>query len=220
MQFSRWIVLMMIAMTSLAQADDIHCRVVGISDGDTFNCLTASKRQMKVRMANIDTPESSQPYGRKAKDELARLIFGREIQLRVEGQDKYGRHIGQVYVDGANANREMVARGAAWVFEQYNRDPSLPAVQRIAQQKRLGLWALPESEIVPPWEWRRAGRQLNSLVSERKVQAATSAEYACDTKRYCGQMSSCQEANFHLQQCGVSSLDRDRDGVPCENLCR
>ncbi|WP_370869493.1 excalibur calcium-binding domain-containing protein [Pseudomonas sp.] len=25
---------------------------------------------------------------------------------------------------------------------------------------------------------------------------------------------------FHLQHCGVSSLDQDRDGVPCESLCR
>ncbi|WP_367617085.1 excalibur calcium-binding domain-containing protein [Teichococcus vastitatis] len=30
-------------------------------------------------------------------------------------------------------------------------------------------------------------------------------------------MSSCAEARFHLQQRGLSRLDGDRDGVPCES---
>ncbi|WP_419851650.1 excalibur calcium-binding domain-containing protein [Actinobacillus pleuropneumoniae] len=38
-------------------------------------------------------------------------------------------------------------------------------------------------------------------------------------KRTCSQMNSCEEARFHLTQCGVSSLDRDKDGIPCESLC-
>ncbi|KAA2211287.1 excalibur calcium-binding domain-containing protein [Pseudoroseomonas oryzae] len=33
-------------------------------------------------------------------------------------------------------------------------------------------------------------------------------------------MSSYAEARFHLQQCGLSRLDGDRDGVACESLCR
>jgi len=217
MQFSLWIVLLLCAMAFEAQATDLQCRVVGISDGDTFTCLAGSNQQVKVRMANIDTPESGQPYGRQAKDLLASLIFGRAIQLKLDGQDKYGRQIGQASVDGVSINREMVARGAAWVFDRYNRDTSLPVLQGNAQKARLGLWALPESDIIPPWEWRKAGRQLHALVAEHR---ARGADAACDTKRYCGQMSNCQEAKFYLRQCGVSSLDRDLDGVPCESLCR
>ncbi|KAA2211362.1 hypothetical protein F0Q34_20475 [Pseudoroseomonas oryzae] len=33
-------------------------------------------------------------------------------------------------------------------------------------------------------------------------------------------MASCAEARFHLAQCGLTRLDDDRDGVPCERLCR
>jgi hypothetical protein len=33
-------------------------------------------------------------------------------------------------------------------------------------------------------------------------------------------MTSCQEARFYLTQCGISSLDGDNDGIPCENICR
>ncbi len=43
---------------------------------------------------------------------------------------------------------------------------------------------------------------------------------ACDDgKRVCGDMSDCEDAYVHLRQCGMSRLDRDRDGVPCESIC-
>ena len=42
----------------------------------------------------------------------------------------------------------------------------------------------------------------------------------CGGKRHCKQMSSCTEAKHYLHDCGVSSLDRNGDGVPCEKLCR
>ena len=45
-------------------------RVVGVSDGDTMTLLVpdgASFKQVKVRLGEIDTPESKQPYGERAK---------------------------------------------------------------------------------------------------------------------------------------------------------
>jgi hypothetical protein len=44
--------------------------------------------------------------------------------------------------------------------------------------------------------------------------------FQCGSKRVCGQMNSCAEANFYLNQCGLSRLDGDGDGVPCESICR
>lgn len=44
-------------------------------------------------------------------------------------------------------------------------------------------------------------------------------KFQCEGKRTCSQMNSCEEARFYLTQCGVSSLDRDKDGVPCESIC-
>lgn len=41
----------------------------------------------------------------------------------------------------------------------------------------------------------------------------------CSGKRTCGEMNSCAEANFYLEECGVSRLDGDGDGVPCESIC-
>ncbi|WP_372239854.1 excalibur calcium-binding domain-containing protein [Pseudomonas sp. A-1] len=50
--------------------------------------------------------------------------------------------------------------------------------------------------------------------------SAGGTSYSCSTKKTCGQMSSCEEAKFHLQQCGNGRLDGNNDGVPCEALCR
>ena len=46
------------------------------------------------------------------------------------------------------------------------------------------------------------------------------AESDCnDGKRTCKDMDSCSDARFHLEQCGMTKLDRDGDGVPCESIC-
>jgi len=44
--------------------------------------------------------------------------------------------------------------------------------------------------------------------------------FKCGTKTKCSQMSSCKEAYFFLKSCGLRRLDRDKDGVPCESICR
>jgi hypothetical protein len=49
---------------------------------------------------------------------------------------------------------------------------------------------------------------------------ADGAAFACAGKKTCKQMVSCAEAKFYLAQCGVKSLDGDRDGTPCNSLCR
>ena len=50
--------------------------------------------------------------------------------------------------------------------------------------------------------------------------ATASGGFSCGGKRYCREMTSCEEAKFYLNTCGVRSLDGNKDGVPCEKLCR
>jgi hypothetical protein len=50
--------------------------------------------------------------------------------------------------------------------------------------------------------------------------AADGAGFACAGKRVCREMASCAEARFYLTQCGLSRLDGDSDGIPCEAICR
>jgi hypothetical protein len=57
-------------------------------------------------------------------------------------------------------------------------------------------------------------------VSSPSVASAARGSHQCGAKRYCNEMASCQEARFYLTQCGLTRLDSDGDGVPCESLCR
>jgi len=45
----------------------------------------------------------------------------------------------------------------------------------------------------------------------------TNADFHCEaSKSSCAHMTSCAEAFFHQERCGVSGMDGDRDGIPCE----
>jgi len=45
----------------------------------------------------------------------------------------------------------------------------------------------------------------------------TNAEFQCSAqKSSCSAMTSCAEAFFHQERCGVQNMDGDRDGIPCE----
>ena len=61
---------------------------------------------------------------------------------------------------------------------------------------------------------------LISAPTLAKSKKANAEQFSCEDTKYCKEMRSCAEAKFHLNECGESRLDRDGDGVPCENVCR
>ena len=67
------LIFLVVLLASSATAAELHGRVVSIADGDTFTLLTPGKDQVKIRVAEIDAPESGQPYGNKAKQALSEL---------------------------------------------------------------------------------------------------------------------------------------------------
>lgn len=56
-------------------AHSASIRVTGVSDGDTFFGLLDGQ-SVRVRLADVDTPEKRQDYGRKAEQALARCWPG------------------------------------------------------------------------------------------------------------------------------------------------
>jgi len=56
----------------------------------------------------------------------------------------------------------------------------------------------------------------NKIVSARDA-LQSQPEFQCKPeKNSCSKMASCTEALFHQEQCKVSGMDGDRDGIPCE----
>lgn len=109
-----------------------------------------------MRRVEIDAAESGQPYGSRAKQALSALVFGHDVRLVTKGLDRYGRTLARVFGGDLDVNAEMIRQGAAWAFRKYLTDQSLLALEEEARTARRGLWALPERERLPPWEWRAA----------------------------------------------------------------
>lgn len=160
--FTRARALVAIALTVLASAagaETLSGRVVGVADGDTLTLLDATNTQHKIRLAGIDSPEKSQPFGQACKKSLSDLAYNRAVAVESEKLDRYGRAIGKVLVDGQDANLEQVRRGCGWHYKQYQNEQSLDdrlsynAAEEAARRDRIGLWVDPKP--VPPWEWRK-----------------------------------------------------------------
>ncbi|MEI2808580.1 MAG: thermonuclease family protein [Albidovulum sp.] len=148
------------------------------------------------------------------------MAYNKQARVVVQDTDRYGRTVGRVYVGNLDVNAEMIGRGAAWVYRDYAKDPSLYRLENEAKAAKRGLWGLPEAQRMPPWGWRHGGAAKAAPAPAASAPAASaSGGFSCAGKRYCREMTSCEEAKFYLSQCGVGSLDGNKDGVPCENLC-
>jgi len=50
-----------------------------------------------------------------------------------------------------------------------------------------------------------------------RVAAHSSADFSCSvSKTSCSEMTSCAEALYYLERCGLPNMDGDHDGIPCE----
>jgi endonuclease YncB( thermonuclease family) len=211
-------ILILVLLSFVANAETITGRVVGVHDGDTATVLDATNTQHKIRFGQIDAPELRQDFGQKSKDSLSDLIYGKQVTVEIETIDKYRREVGKVLVGGQDVNLEQVKRGMAWAYRQYLHEQAYIDAEASARAAKLGLWSRPDA--VPPWEYRHGGKQAGQPSPVAAPVSAVPGSGSCGAKRYCKQMADCAEARHYLTACGVSSLDRDGDGTPCESLCK
>jgi len=195
--------------------DQIKGKVVGISDGDTITILTDNMQRITIRLAQIDAPEKSQAFGQKSKQLLSNLVFGKNVIVDIETTDRYGRTVGTVFIDGLNINAEQIKQGMAWVYIKYAHDKNLYYLEEIAKNKKIGLWSDPYA--IPPWEYRH---QHNYPILYNPLEKTLRNSYLCGDKKKCDEMKDCDEAKFYFNKCGLTTLDKNHDGIPCENLCK
>ena len=137
---------------------DLWGKVVRVADGDTLSLLDKNKKQHKIRLFGIDTPERDQPFGRTASRFLASHVAGKTVGIDEIDLDNYGRSVAIVYLDNVNINLLMVQTGHAWWYRHYaSRYDELRLAEAAAKESGIGLWA--DSNPVPPWDWRRGRRK-------------------------------------------------------------
>tara|TARA_B100000287_G_scaffold134433_1_gene126361 strand:+ start:1480 stop:1827 length:348 start_codon:yes stop_codon:yes gene_type:complete len=96
-------------------------KVTRVVDGDTYDCMVDlgfnTWVTCRVRMYGINAPETrtrdlkEKEAGLKAKKWLIeRVDKGEKVEMLSYGKGKYGRTLGELYIDGVNVNKEMVRK--------------------------------------------------------------------------------------------------------------
>jgi endonuclease YncB( thermonuclease family) len=215
--------LFFLLLISFAQAEEFDAKVIAVMDGDTVMVLRDGQK-VKVRLANIDAPESDQAYGKESRQALLDSVFHKQVHINSQAIDSYGRMVAEVSVNGHSVNEAQVRNGMAWEYSHFHRNKRYLALNKQAQAAQRGLWGQ-SVQPINPQQWRKnhpsqphPGGQPHAQSALSKV-AAAHVNSACGRKHLCSQMISCEEAKIYYLQCGVKSLDGNGDGVPCENLC-
>jgi endonuclease YncB( thermonuclease family) len=86
--------------------------------------VEAAGHRQKVRLAGIDAPEKSQPWGEASTLELRRQLAGRAVIVEWHKKDRWGRLIGVVHLNDNDMNLHQIDRGLAWHFKRYQNEQS------------------------------------------------------------------------------------------------
>jgi endonuclease YncB( thermonuclease family)/methylphosphotriester-DNA--protein-cysteine methyltransferase len=136
----------------------IEGKVIRVSDGDTIAVLDKDNKQHKIRFQGIDAPESKQDFGQASKENLSKMVFGKQVTVIWDKVDKYRRTVGKVLLDGKDINIEQVRAGLAWHYKKYEDEQppedrqTYAAAEAEARAAKRGLWQDPNA--TPPGEWR------------------------------------------------------------------
>lgn len=132
-------------------------------DGDTIKLKINGKKE-RVRLLAIDTPESVTPnkpveaYGKEASNLTCDLVKNAnkieiEYDINSDKEDKYGRILAYVYVDGKMIQEELLSKGlarVAYLYSNYQYTEKFKELESVAKENKLGLWNLddPNYEII------------------------------------------------------------------------
>ncbi len=239
-------VLFIVGLLFFLIAPTVHAqdtfKVLKIVDGDTIQVDVRGKKEV-VRLLGIDTPESVDPrkpvqcFAKEATNKMKSFVSGKSVILvddKTQGnRDKYNRLLRYVYLPDSVrtfVNGEMVKQGYAFSYKEYPTKmlAKFNSFEKYAREHNLGLWgscpisptstkpvvkttvpknAVPTTTYTAPIQTNTGGNGTSG----------TTGGFTCSGKTTCGQMVSC--ARFYLSTCGVSRLDGDKDGTPCETLC-
>jgi len=214
----RLICTVLLCSSGFAYSEEFTAKVIEVLDGDTVLIVRPSGL-LKVRLAEIDAPEKAQAFGTDSTQSLTGMVMGKQVKFTSQTMDQYGRMVAHLSISGLDVNAEQIRRGMAWEYSNYHSNKALIALQNEAKQAPRGLWV--QSDPMPPWEWRKLHPSTFPAATATPPvndhQATLGAN--CGNKRSCSEMTSCDEAKYYFEQCGMKFLDGDDDGTPCEILC-
>lgn len=141
---------LLLALALPAGAAEFTGKVASVVDGDTIHVLRDGK-DVTVQLWGVDAPEAAQPYSDKSKTWVADRLAGKTVRVVEKDKDRFGRLVGQVFLEGNDISAELVRAGGAWAYVRFSKD--YVSQEKMAREAKRGLWALPNPQA--PWDWRR-----------------------------------------------------------------
>jgi endonuclease YncB( thermonuclease family) len=113
--------------------------VASVIDGNTLEVLH-NRHPEYIRLSGIDCPEKGQAYGQGAKRAISELVYGKEVTVQTDGNDKYKRTLAYVLLpEGRNLNQELVRQGWCWWYRKYvPGDTKLEGLEQEARDANPG----------------------------------------------------------------------------------
>lgn len=156
------------------------CEVVRVVDGDTF-LVRVEDKSFRLRIMGFDTPEVCHPtkgfghWGIQASAAAEKIISeGERFEVFLDKKsineynlynDRYGRIIGHIKVDGELFGHKMLAAGNAEIVDFFPIEDAIITDYRRAEfsakQENIGMW-----------------KEINEYRLMKKVKSAREAKYA------------------------------------------
>src|SRR3989338_1829624 len=194
-------------------SDTFH--VVRVIDGDTIELDGG----IKVRYIGIDTPETVNPntvvecYGNESSAKNKELVEDKDVRLEkdISETDRYGRLLRYVYVGDVFVNDYLVRQGYAnassYPPDIKYQDVFLEA-EKEARDNNRGLWSSCKTNTIT--------NPIPVVIPLKETNTSGKTKYKCDCKKTCPNISSCNEAQYLLNECGCTARDGDKDGIACD----
>ena len=107
---------------------NVWAKIVHVYDGDTVHAIfslpnSSIIHKYKLRLAHIDTPELKSKNtneikkAKEAKKVVEDMILDKIVYLELEGEDKYGRILANIYINNLNLNQYLIKKKYALKYE-------------------------------------------------------------------------------------------------------
>jgi micrococcal nuclease len=107
---------------------NVWAKIVHVYDGDTVHAVfslpnSSTIYKYKLRLAHIDTPELKSKNKNEvkkaieAKKVVEDMILDKIVYLELEGEDKYGRILANIFINNINLNQHLIDNKYAYKYE-------------------------------------------------------------------------------------------------------